>query len=227
MWGYKKMKAKYLVASMLGIVILSLAVYSTLNSVSNISIISVDEPNTSGGSGYGSTVGVALLIENERDGEIIHTMYKDNDLVLRNVAGIMHYMMKGVDAENSLGYEMTTGTQFTLRFDTSSNYLYPSQSKMYIGSGSTAPTYSDYKLETVEYEDFNEAIGYSVAGLQMNATFVTTFTITGSHAIREAGYGTYHTITPAGWFLLFRDVFPVINVISGDILTVSYILMFN
>jgi len=227
MWGYKKMKAKYLVASILGIVILSLAVYSTLHSVNEIIITTVDEPITSGDSGVSQSIGVVLEITNERSGEVIHRMVKDDDLVLRSMAGLIHYIFKGSDIQQSQGYMVTTGASFNFDIDSTADYIRPNIAKIHIGTGSTAPVVANYKLVTKVYDDDIEAIGYTVAGLQMNVTFVTTFAIDATHAIREAGLAGYRTDGGDSDFMLFRDVFGVINVVSGDILTVKYIIMFN
>lgn len=220
------MKAKYLVASMLGIVILSLAVYSTLHSVSEINITNIDEPKTSNEDGFGSSIGVVLVIENERNGEIVHRMVKDDDLSLRSMAGLWLTMIKGTDVEVADVYRITDGVQTGILLHTS-YHINPLNSMIRIGTGTTGATYIDWKLETEVYTDKVEAIGYSVAGLEMNCTFTATFNILGSYAITEAGVSTIYDAFSNTEFLIFRDTFSAINVISGDILTVEYIIMFN
>jgi len=220
------MKSKYIVASVLGIVILSLAVYSTLHSVNNIIINVSDETITSGNAGISQSIGVLLEVTNERDGEIIHRVVKDDDLVLRNMAGIMHFMLKGTDVEASIAYKISNGAPVTLDLNFGGDKIESDMAKMYIGTGSTAPIVTNYKLEVPVLEDYVEGIAYQVAGLQMNASFVTTFNIDGTYALREAGLATYIN-GGNNPFLIFRDVYGVINVIAGDILTVRYVMMFN
>jgi len=220
------MKTENILKTILVITILSSTVYYglTLNSVN---VINEDEIIETSGNGFGQSLNMVLIIENERNGEIIYRMEKDDDLALKNLAGFMHFIIKGTDVENSLGYLITTGASYTLLLDSSSYYLAGSQSAIRIGTGTTGATYNDYKLETERYCDRTEAVGYSVNGLQMNATYVSTFNIDGTYAITEAGFsaGIYPgSLKEALWF---RDVFNAINVISGDLLTVKYVVMFN
>ncbi len=225
MWGYKKMKAKYLVASMLGIVILSLAVYSTLHSVNDIIITNVDDEVKTRGNGFGQSMGIVLVIEHERDGELISRMVKDDDLAIRNLAGLFHLLIKGSDAEISHYYVEAGGAE---RDFTATTDFDRDGALIRIGTGTTAADYMDYSLETaVMTGELIEAIGYSVSGLEMNATIVSTFNIDNTYAITEAALDCADWVGFSQALVLFRDVFSPINVISGDIITVKYILMFN
>ena len=220
------MKTNKAIKSIFVIIILSLTVYGILIENNN-DIIVEDEIIETSGYGHGQSIGVILIIEHERNGEIIYRMTKDDDLTLRNVAGIMHFIIKGVEIENSLGYKITTGAQFTLDIDSTVDYIHAYMAEMHIGTGTTAPTYEDYKLETSIYNEQTEAIGYSVSSLQMNATYVVTFNIDNTYAITEAGFVGRVVNGGTNEIMLFRDVFSAINVISGDLLTVKYVVMFN
>jgi len=215
------MKTKKMVNGFFAILVLSLTVYGGLIKYNN-SIMVEDELIETSGNGFGQSMGVMLIIENERNGEIIYRMEKEDDLILRNMAGCFHGMLKGQDVETSTIYKMSNGASYTLSFSYGFN---SDRSRIRIGTGTTAPTYEDWKLETEIYGDKVEAIGYSVSSLEMNATSITTFNILDTYAITEAGLSFYyHTIDD---FLMYRDVFDAIKVVSGDLLTVKYILMFN
>lgn len=221
------MKTNKILKTILVITVLSLSVYYGLT-LNKVNIANKDEIIETSGNGFGQSLGIVLIIENERDGEIIYRMEKDDDLALRNLAGFTHYMIKGSEDEISNSYRITTGASVPIDLDDSSHNILCLKATMYVGIGTTAPTYEDWKLETETYEDYTEAIGYSVNGLQMNATYVTTFNIDDTYAITEAGFSInfYYNAVYMD-FLVFRDVFSAINVVSGDLLTVKYVVMFN
>jgi len=221
MYEVKKMKTHKILKSIFLITALSLSIYYGLT-LNKINIIEENEIIETSGNGYAQSMGVMLIIENERNGEILYRMEKEDDLILRSVAGIFHFMLKGNDAESSYLYKITTGASYSMV----NNYGFGEpKSTIRIGTGTTPPAYEDWKLETEVYSDEIEAIGYTVSGLEMNATSLATFNILDTHAITEAGISVnYYTLFDC---LLFRDVFSAINVIPGDILTVKYIVMWN
>jgi len=170
------------------------------------------------GNGITQSTNVVLIIEQYRENELIYRMEKDDDLILRNIAGMFHQMIKGTDIEVSYVYKLTDGGALVVSASTIAN------SRIRIGTGTTTPAYADWKLETQVYVDEVEALMYSYSGLKMNATFYTTFNIVASYAITEAGLSA----SISGYdSLVFRDTFSAINVISGDVLTVKYVMMFN
>jgi len=219
------MKTNKIIKSVFAILLLSLTVYGGLIEHRN-SIIIEEELIETSDNGFSQSMGIVLIIENERNGEIIYRMEKEDDLSLRSLAGIIHFIIKGSDLEASYVYDDETGSSTSLHLS-QTHYLYKDYAEICIGTGTTAPTYEDYKLETKRYGDRVEAIGYSVDSLQMNATFVTTFNIDNTYAITEAGLiNEVKSYSQVG-FTIFRDVFNSINVESGDLLTVKYVIMFN
>ena len=221
------MKTNKILKTIFIITFLSISIYYGLT-INNKDAPNIHEIKETSGNGFGQSLNIVLIIENERNGEVISRMEKNDDLALRNLAGLMHYIMKGSDVEPSTAYKLTDGSSFALDLDdSSSDYIMNLYTAMHIGTGITAADYEDYKLETSVYNDRIEALGYSVAGLQMNATFVTTFNIDNTHAITEAGFTFYTKNGGNNHCMLFRDVFSAINVISGDLLTVKYVIMFN
>jgi len=219
------MKTENLIKTLLVITVLSLSVYYGLT-LNNVNIIDEPEIRETSGKGFGQSLNIVLIIEQERNGELIYRMEKDDDLATRSLAGLIHLMIRGSDAEPSYGYKLIGGAQEAYTIDQFGKYISQYKSNVYIGTGTTAPTYLDYKLETSVYDDETEAIAYSVDGLQMNATYYTTFNIVNTYAITEAGYAFYGS-DEASYFMIFRDVFSAINVVSGDLLTVKYVVMFN
>lgn len=219
------MKTQKSLKTILLITILSLSIYCGLT-LNNVDVVVEDELIEKSGNGFGQSLNIVLVIENERNGEIIYRMEKDDDLALRSLAGLIHMMLRGSDAELSYGYKLVGGGIQQYYIDQMAKYIMKTKSSMYVGTGTTAPTYEDYNLETQIYVDEVEALGYSVSGLQMNATFVTTFNILNTYAITEAGF-TFWANIENSHFMVFRDVFSAVNVVSGDLLTVKYIIMFN
>jgi len=219
------MKTNKTLKSIFIILALSLTIYGGLIK-DNENIIFEQGLIEKSGNGFGQSMGVILIIENEREGELIYRMEKEDDLALRSLAGLIHLMLRGTDTELSYGYKLVGGAQQQYYIDQTTKYIMKSKAMMFIGTGTTASTYEDYSLEVVRYSDGVEAIGYSVNSLQMNATYVTTFNIQDTYAITEAGF-TFWGDTENSHFMIFRDVFGAINVVSGDLLTVKYIIMFN
>ena len=215
------MKTNKMLKSVLAITVLSLIIYSGLTEYNKKIIIENDAIETSG-NGFGHSVNVLLIIENERNGEIIYRMEKNDDLALRSFAGLIHYMIKGTDTQNSYYYRIDTGASTVINLEEFIERLEKDVS-IYIGTGTTAPAYEDWRLEALVYSDRVEAIGYSYSVLKMNATLVSTFNILNTYAITECGLDLDIRYNA----LVFRDVFGAINVISGDVLTVKYIIMFN
>jgi len=170
------------------------------------------------GDGVSQSFNVVLIIEHYRESNLIYRLEKDDDLILRNVAGMFHYAIKGTDAETSYYYKLADGSLGSVGGVTSS------LAQIRIGTGTTTPAYADWKLQTQVYADKIEELVYSDSVLEMNATFYTTFNIVSSYAITEAGLSS--GLAPHD-YLLFRDTFTAINVISGDLLTVKYVVMFN
>ena len=172
-------------------------------------------------------MGVTLVIENERNGKVIQRIVKDDDLCLSSLAGFWHNMIKGNDGEESFVLDETTGASKGVVMQGATYYMLPVLSSIKIGTGTTAPAYANYKLETEVYTDNVEAVGYSVSSMELNTTLVATFNIVNTHAITEAGMTMSIKQFVTTEFMIFRDVFSAINVISGDIVTVKYIITFN
>ena len=87
-----------------------------------------------------------------------------------------------------------------------------------IGTGTVAAVVGDTTLDAEEYRQ--AGTGTTVTTTQTNDTFQlqSTFSITGSHAITEAG------VLNAGsnGVLLCRTTFAALNVVSGDSLTFTF-----
>lgn len=219
------MKTNKILKTILVITALSLSMYYGLT-LNNVNIIDENETIETSGNGLGQSLNIILIIENERDGEIIYRLEKDDDLALKSLAGFMHFITKGADVEESTLYSISTGLGSPFSYSTTRVFT-RKEAEIHIGTGTTAPTYDDWSLETKIYEDNIEALGYSVDGLQMNATYFVTFNIDDTYAITECGFqmAFFHSVLRP--FMIFRDVFSAINVISGDLLTVKYVIMFN
>ena len=106
------------------------------------------------------------------------------------------------------------------------------QSKIHIGSGTSAVSITDYQLANEVTSTKVAEVGCSTSGNQVNATASASFTFTESYTIREVGLSICIARTGSStWrrIMICRDDISSnpITVENGDTLTVTYIFMLN
>ena len=167
----------------------------------------------------GQSFGVELQVQVERDGEIVDSFIKNDDLVLDNFVNITMAMFRGDDSHD-IYFQRTTGA---LTIFGGTTYFGGENARIQIGTGTTPPDYDDYELVNGLTTEVVEQISYSESGNQMNITAVATWNIDNTYAITE-----YALRGDVGYTcLVFRDVADAVNVIDGDILTVKYVIQLN
>jgi len=87
-----------------------------------------------------------------------------------------------------------------------------------IGSGTTAPAATDTALEFETHRASATVTHTTTTVTGDTAQFEYTFSFTASYAISESGVFN----DPTAGVMLCRQTFPVINVVSGDALTVTW-----
>jgi len=87
-----------------------------------------------------------------------------------------------------------------------------------IGSGTTAPAATDTALEFETHRASATVTQTTTTVTGDTAQFEYTFSFTASYAISESGVFN----DPTAGVMLCRQTFPVINVVSGDALTVTW-----
>jgi len=87
-----------------------------------------------------------------------------------------------------------------------------------IGSGTTAPAATDTALEFETHRASATVSQTTTTVTGDTAQFEASFTFTASYAITESGVFN----DPTAGVMLCRQTFPVINVVSGDTLTVTW-----
>lgn len=180
----------------------------------------------------GRSVGVTLVIEHYRDGQLLGTTVKEGDYCLDNFGRFIMALFNGVVNDASTDIEMTEngGTDQTIVYNSVEINPQGSGANIYIGTGSTAVTLADYNLETPVYTSQVAGVSYASSGTQMNVTATTVTAMTGTATIREFGMSVEIRKDSGAFddFFICRDVIGTgISVISGDVLTVSYIYHLN
>ena len=94
-----------------------------------------------------------------------------------------------------------------------------------IGTGTTAPQRTNYKLETPTEADTYITAGYPTwSAVTGNVTISASVAITGAHDITEAVLGVNWVAADASenTFNMFRDTFPAISVVNLDVVVITY-----
>ena len=175
---------------------------------------------------------VILILEHyDCETGVRHRYVKTGDLLLKNFAILIADSFRG--AAPLIKVTTTSGSQKTpyWYYGGGVDYLayWSGGAKIYIGSGTGAPSPSDYKLQSTIKSKVIGSHGLSKSDTNLNITVSTTFTFDSSYTITEAGLSVevYHGDTESSQVLIARDTFAAIEVSPGDVLTVTYTFKFN
>jgi hypothetical protein len=159
--------------------------------------------------------GVEVTVK--REGEIVERQYKENDIFTRNFAYFWLAMGKNPNQWDFKRY--VDGAE--QNWDAITSH----QGSIKIGSGTNAPTITDYKLQTELDSLPVGSVGVSISGSEMNTTYAQTFPITQSWSINEVCLVVDSSIYEV---MIARDVLgSTLNVVNGDSVTVRYLITFN
>ena len=182
---------------------------------------------------------VKLRIEHySRDGKLKRVIEKEGDRVLDNWGAFLRMIFTPVDVEERAyctGFVNMAGTATRVRtgWDASCwDYAYTAEKKFYVcmGTGSTPPTNTDYKLESL--------VASTVASIKSLELLDTVIRLTIGGSIRAPSNVTIWEIgvflrcpsdeSAPDNFLMFRDVLSEgIEMLSGEYLSVYYTIEFT
>lgn len=213
-----------IIVTTLMIMALSVGLLSTYLTA-NPEYILLETVQTSSGSGVDDSLGLVLIVEHYRDNKMIERVEKENDIFLRNFGSYIASTLAGVDTTSFYLNDYNTGASRAQLWADSQRI---DQTTAYIGEGTTPPALLDWSMETPVQNGIIQQVGYTISGSQMNVTMAISFGITDSYGINEVGFSYMLDIVTLYHYLMARDILPSqIDVISGDILTVKYVMMFN
>ncbi len=158
-----------------------------------------------------------------------HTYVKTGDLLTKNFAIILVNCFRGAEGVGTLRPTDTNGNLRYL-YDDYDYYVgvFSPCAWIAIGTGTGSPSPSDYKLQNQITKKYIGSHGLSKSGTALNITVSVTFTFDSSYSITEAGLIIEcHQDTSSYPYLIARDVFPAVEVSSGDVLTVTYTFKLN
>jgi len=187
---------------------------------------------------------VKVRIEHySRNGKLKRVYKKENDRVLNNfgylLKAIFYPINKGANVLIT-GFVDEYGRSFGLQIGLSSytwDYVYEEERKYYceIGTGTTAPANSDYKLENYHNRGVAEIYSLDLGADKISITLRASVQATANVTINEVGLSLHtrgRNVEQATWVsayvLLFRDVLSEgISMLSGEYLAVYYTIEFT
>jgi len=179
----------------------------------------------------------------DRHGRLKKVVCKDSDRVLDNFGYLLRlifypvpklsgYRLGDFVAEDGYTYKLSVGYS-----DECWDYCYNSERRYYceIGTGTTAPSNSDYKLESFHNRAVADIYSLELLSDVIRITLRASVQATANVTINEVGLSLYSwcyeptaRTTQARYFLLFRDVLSEgISMLSGEYLAVYYTIEFT
>lgn len=166
------------------------------------------------------------VVVKDKHGKVLGERVKDNDLILNN---FRNGVLKGLFGAISIaegGVDMATIAGDTETFwpwrSSTSNWTYSStpSKKIKVGSGTTAPARTDFKLE----DEKGETTAVSVSVGNYYVTYAATIVLATGADITEAGYALYFLDHDLNWqwVLFLRDTFTAITVPNGGSISITY-----
>ena len=167
---------------------------------------------------------IVLDIEHIRDGKVIDTRHKEGDIILQNFVYLMLNAWSGTDASDTWTLKDIDGTNRNWV----GNYGLDDNGRIYIGTGTTAPSLAQYEIETI-YQTFDacrsdDCMIYSESDPDMNITLVGYFYCQSAASITEVVLATYWEVATGTHKIvaLSRDTFSAISVVDGDCLAIYH-----
>ncbi|RLE55385.1 MAG: hypothetical protein DRJ40_08000 [Thermoprotei archaeon] len=204
-----------------------------LGAVINTGVNNVAEEN---GNSNSVVIGTFLEVRvYDRDGHLINTFVKTNDLPLKNfLLFIMHSMWFYDTSIQIVNGTWTTedgssgmpcdGNPHGAYYTTVAGIEYISV-RIELGNGTTPPTINDYKLENKLVDVPVTYYCFDANATHMWLILRGVYTATEEINITEVGlavYSNYAIGTARKWILLFRDVVPTITLQPDQTLEIRY-----
>ena len=203
----------------------------SLSSMSNVMPIGTSSKLNEAINLPGFPVNVSLSIKVfDPNGTMVKDLIYPNDLILNNFVAWWAIMTLGTtesmttdgNSAGNVGDTMyATDTTGAGNFYTFGSVVVGAGGYIGIGTGSTSPARTDYKLQTQvgSYSAVDSAI--YIQGAQ-SITFASGFTLTSGATISEAGYFT-KTVAPS-YYMLFHDTFTGFAVSADQSVQIQYTL---
>ena len=146
----------------------------------------------------------------DRDGKLIASRVKEDDLLLNNFRNIALYVE--ITRYGSVSVRAEDGVEKTC-----SHTHVRGNDKIAIGTGTTAPARNNYALVTKVAEADTATVTLGVDYV----TYAQSITLTVARDITEAGYFVY-CASCEKWFMLIRDTFAAVPVPEAGTISITF-----